>query len=101
MEENLDELYENSYKVTLDNFEGPLDLLLHLVKEAKMDIEEVHLADITEQYLDYIKNIDELDLESASEFIQVAEMLIEIKSNLYCLPRLMKLAKMTLTQKNF
>ena len=75
-----DELYENSYKVTLENFEGPLDLLLHLVKEAKMDIEEVHLADITEQYLDYIKNLDELDLESASEFIQVAAMLIEIKS---------------------
>lgn len=79
-EENLDELYINSYKVTLENFEGPIDLLLHLIKESKMDIEEVHLADITEQYLDYIKDIDELDLESASEFIQVAAMLIEIKS---------------------
>ena len=79
-EEEVDELYANSYKVTLDNFEGPLDLLLHLVKESKMDIEEVHLADITEQYLDYIKDIDQIDLESASEFIQVAAMLIEIKS---------------------
>lgn len=75
-----EDLYVNSYKVTLENFEGPLDLLLHLVKEAKMDIEDVHLADITEQYLDYIKDVDELDLESASEFITVAAMLIEIKS---------------------
>lgn len=75
-----EELYEFSYKVKLENFEGPIDLLLHLIKEAKMDIEDIHLADITEQYLDYIKDIDELDLESASEFIRVASMLIEIKS---------------------
>lgn len=75
-----EDLYVNSYKVKLDNFEGPLDLLLHLIKEAKMDIADVHLADITEQYLDYIKDVDELDLESASEFISVAAMLIEIKS---------------------
>ena len=45
-----------------------------------MDIEDIHLADITEQYLDYIKDIEDLDLESASEFIQVAAILIEIKS---------------------
>ena len=79
LEEN-EEVFVNSYKVKLDNFEGPLDLLLHLIKESKMDIEDVHLADITEQYLDYIKDIDDLDLESASEFIQVAAILIEIKS---------------------
>ena len=54
--------------------------LIDLVKESKMDIDEIHLADITEQYLDYIKDVDSLDLESASEFIQVASMLIEIKS---------------------
>ena len=79
IEEN-EEVYVNSYKVKLDNFEGPLDLLLHLIKESKMDIEDIHLADITEQYLDYIKDIEDLDLESASEFIQVAAILIEIKS---------------------
>ena len=78
--EELQDLYGDSYKVKLDNFEGPLDLLLHLIKEAKMDIEDVKLAEITEQYLDYIKDVDELDLESASEFIQVAAILIEIKS---------------------
>lgn len=78
--EELQELYADSYKVKLENFEGPLDLLLHLIKEAKMDIEDVRLAEITEQYLDYIKDVEELDLESASEFIQVAAILIEIKS---------------------
>ena len=78
--EELEEMYSDSYKVKLENFEGPLDLLLHLIKDAKMDIEDVKLADITEQYLDYIRDVDELDLESASEFIQVAAILIEIKS---------------------
>lgn len=77
---NLEDAYADSYGVKLENFEGPIDLLLHLVKESKMDIDEIHLADITEQYLDYIKDVDNLDLESASEFIQVASMLIEIKS---------------------
>lgn len=78
--ENLEEIYADSYGVKLENFEGPIALLLHLVKESKMDIDEIHLADITEQYLLYIKDVDSLDLESASEFIQVASMLIEIKS---------------------
>lgn len=77
---NNEELYADSYSVKLQNFEGPIALLLHLIKESKMDIDEIHLADITEQYLDYIKDVDSLDLESASEFIQVASMLIEIKS---------------------
>ncbi|MBE7074423.1 MAG: segregation/condensation protein A [Clostridiales bacterium] len=78
--ENLEEIYADSYGIKLENFEGPIALLLHLVKESKMDIDEIHLADITEQYLDYIKDVEDLDLESASEFIQVASMLIEIKS---------------------
>lgn len=79
-QEELQELYADSYSVKLENFEGPIALLYHLIKEAKMDIDNIHLADITEQYLDYIKDVDELDLESASEFINVAAMLIEIKS---------------------
>lgn len=64
----------------LDNFEGPLDLLLHLIKEAKMDIADVKLADITEQYLEYMQGLEELDMEKASEFITVAATLLEIKS---------------------
>jgi len=79
-QEQLEEMYADSYSIKLENFEGPIALLLHLIKEAKMDIDEIHLADITEQYLDYIKGVEDLDLESASEFIQVASMLIEIKS---------------------
>ena len=81
MEENFQEnMFDEQYKFKLDNFEGPLDLLLHLIKEAKMDIADVKLADITEQYLDYMQGLDELDMERATEFITVAATLIEIKS---------------------
>ena len=64
----------------LDSFEGPLDLLLHLIKDAKLDIATVKLADITEQYLEYMKDIKSIDMDKASEFITVAATLIEIKS---------------------
>ncbi len=64
----------------LDVFEGPLDLLLHLIKEAKLDISTVKLADITEQYLEYMQDIKNVDMDKASEFITVAATLIEIKS---------------------
>lgn len=69
-----------AYKVHLSNFDGPLDLLLHLIKESKMSIEDVKLADITEQYLDYMKELDTIDMDSATEFIIIASTLIEIKS---------------------
>lgn len=78
---------ELNYKVKLDNFEGPLDLLLHLIKEAKMDIADIKLSEITDQYMKYISNLDELDMEKASEFIEVAATLLEIKSK-KLLPRL-------------
>ena len=71
---------DDKYRFKLDNFEGPLDLLLHLIKDAKMDIMSVKLADITEQYLEYMKDIDSIDMDRASEFITVAATLIEIKS---------------------
>ena len=76
-----------TYRVKLDVFEGPLDLLLHLIKEAKMDITEVRLSEITEQYLQYLDDIDSVDLEKASEFIEMAATLLEIKSK-KLLPRL-------------
>ena len=69
-----------SYKVKLSNFEGPLDLLLYLIKDSKLEIENVKLASITEQYLDYMKYIDKVDMENAAEFIEVAATLVEIKS---------------------
>ena len=64
----------------LDNFEGPIELLWHMIKDAKMEIFEVKLADMTEQYLEYMSGLDELDLEKASDFIDIAATLIEIKS---------------------
>lgn len=73
----------------LENFEGPLDLLLHLIKQSKMEIENVELAKITEQYLEIMNNLPELDLEVASEFIEVAATLIEIKSKAL-LPKLIE-----------
>lgn len=77
-QENLN--YGESYRVHLENFDGPLDLLLQIIKDNKMDIETVKLADLTEQYLDYISGIEQLDMENASEFIEIAAQLIEIKS---------------------
>lgn len=64
----------------LDNFEGPIELLWHMIKETKLEITEVKLADLTEQYLEYMAGLDEVDLEKASDFIDIAATLIEIKS---------------------
>ena len=71
---------DDKYRFKLDNFEGPLDLLLHLIKDAKLDIMTIKLADITEQYLEYMQDLDNIDMDRASEFITVAATLIEIKS---------------------
>lgn len=88
LEKNLDETQESEqlnflddqYRFKLDNFEGPLDLLLHLIKAAKMDIMDVKLSEITEQYMEYMKDLSEIDMDRASEFIIVAATLLEIKS---------------------
>ena len=71
---------DDKVRFKLDNFEGPLDLLLHLIKDAKLDIMTVKLAEITEQYLEYMQDLDSIDMDRASEFIIVAATLIEIKS---------------------
>lgn len=68
------------YEFKLDNFSGPIELLWHMIKETKLEITEVKLADLTEQYLEYMAGLDELDLEKASDFIEIAATLIEIKS---------------------
>ncbi|MBP3431822.1 MAG: segregation/condensation protein A [Clostridia bacterium] len=81
VEEQKDMLLDSqAYRFKLDNFEGPLDLLLHLIKDAKLDIATVRLAEITEQYLAYMEDIKNVDMDKASEFITVAATLIEIKS---------------------
>ncbi len=68
------------YKVTINDFEGPMDLLLHLVKENNIDIIELNVEEITEQYLKYIEKAEELNLDIASEYLTLAAELIEIKS---------------------
>ncbi len=69
-----------AYVVSLKQFEGPLDLLLHLITRAKVDIKDIFVSEITEQYLASLDGIDELDMDSASEFLQMAATLVEIKS---------------------
>ncbi|MBR1377088.1 MAG: segregation/condensation protein A [Bacilli bacterium] len=68
------------YIVSLDKFEGPLDLLLHLIKQSNIDIMDINLEDITKQYLDYINKIEEMNLDVASEYLVMAAELIELKS---------------------
>ncbi|MBI3734959.1 segregation/condensation protein A, partial [Candidatus Sumerlaeota bacterium] len=69
----------DEYKVKLQVFEGPLDLLLHLVKINEMDIYDIQIAEVTKQYLEYIRLMQSLDLEVAGEFIVMASTLLNIK----------------------
>lgn len=64
----------------LEYFDGPLDLLLHLIKDSKIDIESVFLSDVTEQYLKYMDELDRIDMDMQAEFLSVAATLLEIKS---------------------
>jgi segregation and condensation protein A len=68
------------YSVHLDKFDGPMDLLLHLVKKNEMDICDISIAVITRQYLEYIKLMKELNLEVAGDFLVMAATLLQIKS---------------------
>ena len=72
----------DKYVVTIDNFDGPLDLLLHLIKEQDIDIYDIKIEDITKQYLNYIRHMKELNLEIASEYLVMASELIEMKSKM-------------------
>jgi len=69
-----------TYRIKLPVFEGPFDLLLHLVKENQMDIYDIEIARITEQYLEYIEAAETLNIELAGEFLVMAATLINIKS---------------------
>ena len=75
-----------NYEVKIDAFEGPLDLLLHLIKESKVDIWDIKIVDITNQYLDYIQKMEALNLNIASEYLVMASELVEMKSKML-LPR--------------
>lgn len=75
-----------AYAIRLNSFEGPLDLLLHLIETRKLDIWDIPIAEVTEQYLGYLRQMQELSLEIASEFLVMAARLLEIKSRML-LPR--------------
>jgi segregation and condensation protein A len=69
-----------AYPIKLENFEGPLDLLLHLIRKHEVNIHDIPIALITEQYLQYIELMQELNLDVAGEFLVMAATLIHIKS---------------------
>ena len=71
---------EVDYTTVLDNFEGPLDLLLHLIKQEEIEIKDVFVSHVTDQFLAYMKGLPYLDLEKASEYLNIAATIIEIKA---------------------
>lgn len=78
--QNLLTLETKQYKIKIDNFEGPLDLLCHLIDSNKMDIYEINISDITDQYIEYINAMEKMNLEVTSEFLIMASNLLYIKS---------------------
>lgn len=73
-------LQTNKYNIKLENFEGPLDLLCHLIDKNKMNIYDIKLSDITDQYIEYINQMEEMNLEVTSEFLIMASTLVYLKS---------------------
>lgn len=74
--------FHESYSFHLDKFDGPLDLLLHLIRKNELDVCDIPIADITRQYLDYIKLMKNLNLEVAGDFLVMAATLLQIKSRM-------------------
>ncbi len=74
------------YKINIPMYEGPLDLLLDLIKQQKMNIHDIQISQITAQYLDYLHKLEELDVDVSAEFIYMAATLIYIKSKMLLPP---------------
>ncbi len=72
--------FQDEYQVTLDSFCGPMDLLLFLIRRAEVDVHDIPIAAITDQYLAFLKEVDDVDIEEAGEFLVMAATLMEIKS---------------------
>jgi len=72
----------NSYKIKIENFEGPLDLLCHLVEKNKMNIYDISINDITDQYIEYINSMTAMNLEVTGDFLIMASKLLYIKSKI-------------------
>lgn len=75
-----------SYEIRIENFEGPLDLLLHLIKKHEMEITDIPIAEITQQYLGYLDTLKSLNLEVAGDFLVMAATLLHIKSRMLLPP---------------
>ena len=73
-------LETKKYAIKIENFEGPLDLLCHLIEKNKMDIYDIHLNEITDQYIQYLNQMEKMNLEIASEFVVMASTLLYLKS---------------------
>lgn len=71
-----------AYQIKISNFEGPFDLLFHLIEKAEVDIYDIPISEITNQYLEYIYSMENIDLDNASEFIVMAALLLQIKSKM-------------------
>ena len=71
---------EVDYTTVLENFEGPLDLLLHLIKQEEIEIKDIFVSQVTEQFLSYMKGLPYIDLEKASEYLNIAATIIDIKA---------------------
>ncbi len=83
MQSNLfSDALEDAYRVQIEEFEGPLDLLLHLIKKNELDIYNIPIAAITRQYLEYMEILKELNLDIAGEFLVMAATLLQIKSRM-------------------
>ena len=78
--QNVLTLETNKYAIKIDNFEGPLDLLCHLIDKNKMDIYDINISQIADQYIEYINKMEQLNLDITSEFLVMASTLIYIKS---------------------
>ena len=74
--------YMEKYSVRLESFEGPMELLMHLIDKNKIDIYDIPIAELTEQYIDYLDQFREFNLEIASEFLLMAATLLQIKSRM-------------------
>jgi segregation and condensation protein A len=78
----LDNSTAEPYKIKIQNFEGPLDLLFHLIEKSKFNIYDIPINDVTDQYMEYLYAMNELNLDIASEFIVMAATLLHIKSKM-------------------
>lgn len=72
----------NKYKIKIENFEGPLDLLCHLIEKNKMNIYDISISEITDQYMDYINSMQEMNLEVTGDFLIMASNLLYMKSKI-------------------